>query len=153
MEESGKNDANAAEKTQGQNDSDIVKHQEEGVHTPTLKAADLRKYGCVKNSLCVKGGCQLGWQFHRICAVTFVKYPLLLSFHTSVLCNIPKEGSSEKQGQLEITPVVKAIARHMSIDLSPEGFAARNRRGISIIVYGAPLTGEAITLDLYCKSN
>lgn len=101
----------------------------------------------------MKGGCQLGEQFHRICAVTSVKYPLLLYFYTSVLCNIPKEGSSEKQGQLEITPVVKAIARHMSIDLSPEGFAARNRRGISIIVYGAPLTGEAVTLHLYCKSN
>lgn len=85
--------------------------------------------------------------------VTLVKYHLLLFFYSSVLCNIPKEGSSGKQGQLEITPVVKAIARHMSIDLSPEGFAARNRRGISIIVYGAPLTGEAITLDPCYKSN
>lgn len=50
MDGSGKNDANAEEKTQGQNDSDIVKCQEEGVHPTTLKAADLRKYGCVKNS-------------------------------------------------------------------------------------------------------
>lgn len=55
-----------------------------------------------------------------------------------------KEGSSQKLGQLEMTPVARAIARHMCIDLSPEGLAARNRRGIAIIVYGAPLTGEAI---------
>lgn len=44
----------------------------------------------------------------------------------------------------EITPVARAIARHMCIDLSPEGLAARKYRGIAIIVYGAPLTGEAI---------
>lgn len=50
MDESGKNDANAAEKTQGKNDSDIEKRQEDGAHATTLKAADLRKYGCVKNS-------------------------------------------------------------------------------------------------------
>lgn len=55
-----------------------------------------------------------------------------------------KEGSSQKLGQLEMTPVARAIARHMCIDLSPEGLAARNRRGIAIIVYGAPLAGEAI---------
>lgn len=61
-----------------------------------------------------------------------------------MLCNIPREGGSGKQGQLEITPVARAIARHMSVDLSPEGFAARNRTGIAIIVYGGPLTGEDI---------
>lgn len=48
VDESGKNDPNEEEKTQGQNDSDVVK--EEGVHTTTLKATDLRKYSCVKNS-------------------------------------------------------------------------------------------------------
>lgn len=41
---SGKNDANAE-------DSDIVKRQEEGVHATTLKAADLRKYGCIKKAV------------------------------------------------------------------------------------------------------
>ncbi|KAM8849594.1 hydrocephalus-inducing protein homolog isoform 2-T2 [Spinachia spinachia] len=49
-------------------------------------------------------------------------------------------GNSEELGQLEINPVSRAIARHMCVDLSPEGLAARNRRGIAIIVYGAPLT-------------
>ncbi|XP_043935458.1 hydrocephalus-inducing protein homolog [Protopterus annectens] len=52
-------------------------------------------------------------------------------------------------GELESNPVSKAIARHLGIDLSPEGLAARNRRGISIIVHGAPLSGKtntAITL-------
>ncbi|KAL6479129.1 hypothetical protein MHYP_G00125620 [Metynnis hypsauchen] len=45
-------------------------------------------------------------------------------------------------GDLEMNPVSRAIARYMGIDLSPEGQAARNRRGIAIIVYGAPLSGK-----------
>lgn len=67
-----------------------------------------------------------------------------LSFVHSVVSEMTKEGSSERLGQLEMTPVSRAIARHMCIDLSPEGLAARNRRGIAIIVYGAPLIGEAL---------
>lgn len=61
-----------------------------------------------------------------------------------------EEGSSRKLGQLELTPVARAIARHMCIDVSPEGLAARNRRGIAIIVYGAPLTGKAIKTNQCC---
>ena len=45
-------------------------------------------------------------------------------------------------GELEITPVSAAIARHLGIDLTPEGKAARNRRGLAIIVHGAPMSGE-----------
>lgn len=45
-------------------------------------------------------------------------------------------------GDLEYDPVSRAIARHMGIDLSPEGKAALNRRGIAIIVHGAPLSGK-----------
>ena len=45
-------------------------------------------------------------------------------------------------GDLEITPVSAAIARHLGIDLSPEGRAARNRRGIAIIVHGPPISGK-----------
>ncbi|KAM6946364.1 hydrocephalus-inducing protein homolog [Aplochiton taeniatus] len=48
-------------------------------------------------------------------------------------------------GTLEVNPVSRAIARHMGIDLSPEGQAARNRRGIATIVYGAPLSGKTST--------
>nr|XP_019962004.1 PREDICTED: hydrocephalus-inducing protein homolog [Paralichthys olivaceus] len=48
--------------------------------------------------------------------------------------------SSGREGQLEMTPVSRAIARYMCVDLSPEGLAARNCRGIAIIVYGAPQT-------------
>ena len=44
-------------------------------------------------------------------------------------------------GELEITPVSAAIARHLGIDLTPEGKAARNRRGLAIIIHGAPLSG------------
>lgn len=35
-----------------------------------------------------------------------------------------------------------AIARHLGIDLTPEGKAARNRRGLAIIVHGAPMSGN-----------
>ena len=40
-----------------------------------------------------------------------------------------------------MTPVAAAIARHLNIDLSLEGRAARNRRGIAIIIHGAPMSG------------
>lgn len=50
--------------------------------------------------------------------------------------------SNEKLGQLEETPVSRAIARHMCVDLSPEYLAKRSHKGIVIIVYGARQTGE-----------
>ncbi|KAL2094103.1 hypothetical protein ACEWY4_011415 [Coilia grayii] len=53
--------------------------------------------------------------------------------------------SSNGVGELEANPVSRAIARYMGIDMSPEGQAARNRRGVAIIVYGAPLTGTLST--------
>lgn len=49
-------------------------------------------------------------------------------------------------GELEITPVSAAIARHLGIDLSSEGKAARNRRGLAIILHGAPLSGKIVCL-------
>lgn len=64
-----------------------------------------------------------------------------------------KEEINGKLGQLEMTPVARAIARHMCIDLSPEGLAARNRRGIAIIVYGAPLTGESVKNNQSCTAD
>ncbi|XP_067905917.1 hydrocephalus-inducing protein homolog [Heterodontus francisci] len=48
-------------------------------------------------------------------------------------------------GELEVTPVSMAIGRYLGLDLSPEGCAARNRRGIAFIVYGAPLSGKTNT--------
>lgn len=33
----------------------------------------------------------------------------------------------------------------MGIDLTAEGRAARNRRGIALVVYGAPLSGKTAT--------
>ena len=47
-------------------------------------------------------------------------------------------------GELEITPVSAAIARHLCIDLTPEGKAARNRRGLAVIIHGAPLSGKYV---------
>jgi len=59
---------------------------------------------------------------------------------------------------MDVSPLSAAIARHMGINLSPEGVAARNRRGIAIIVHGAPLSGIALALIiliilLYSLSN
>ncbi|XP_067158936.1 hydrocephalus-inducing protein homolog [Apteryx mantelli] len=51
-------------------------------------------------------------------------------------------GSNEDVGELDNSPVTRAIARHLGIDTSPEGRAARNRRGIVVIIHGAPLTGK-----------
>lgn len=51
---------------------------------------------------------------------------------------------SEGVGELadERNPVLDSIARYLSIDLSAEGRAARNRRGIALVVHGAPLSGK-----------
>ena len=57
--------------------------------------------------------------------------------------------SSVGVGDLEITPVSAAIARHLGIDLTPEGKAARNRRGIAVIVHGTPQSGN--NNDEECK--
>ncbi|NXW03107.1 HYDIN protein, partial [Fregetta grallaria] len=60
--------------------------------------------------------------------------------------------SKEAAGELDDSPVYRAIARHLGIDVSAEGRAARNRRGIVVIVHGAPLTGKtsaAVALSKY----
>ncbi|XP_074738457.1 hydrocephalus-inducing protein homolog [Strix uralensis] len=55
-------------------------------------------------------------------------------------------GSSKAAaGELADSPVYRAIARHLGIDISAEGRAARNRRGIVVIIHGAPLTGKTAT--------
>ncbi|XP_070194710.1 hydrocephalus-inducing protein homolog isoform X4 [Littorina saxatilis] len=54
-------------------------------------------------------------------------------------------------GELEITPVSAAIARHLGIDLSQEGKAARNRRGIAIILHGAPMSGKTTTAVMLAR--
>lgn len=57
-------------------------------------------------------------------------------------------------GELEITPVSAAIARCLGIDLTSEGKAAKNRRGIAIVVHGAPKSGKrAILLKSYACQN
>ncbi|XP_063716545.1 hydrocephalus-inducing protein homolog isoform X4 [Symsagittifera roscoffensis] len=54
-------------------------------------------------------------------------------------------------GELEITPVSAAIARYLDIDLSPEGKKARNRRGVAIIIHGAPQAGKTTTAEAMAK--
>ena len=55
--------------------------------------------------------------------------------------DLPKK-DVDAVGELEVTPVSKAIARHLGIDLSVEGKAARNRRGIVVVVHGPPRSGS-----------
>uniref|UniRef100_A0A8C3CDK8 HYDIN protein n=1 Tax=Cairina moschata TaxID=8855 RepID=A0A8C3CDK8_CAIMO len=50
--------------------------------------------------------------------------------------------SKDAAGELDDSPVCRAIARHLGLDISAEGRAAQNRRGIVIIIHGAPLTGK-----------
>ncbi|NXX62461.1 HYDIN protein, partial [Scopus umbretta] len=60
--------------------------------------------------------------------------------------------SKEAAGELDNSPVYRAIARHLGIDISAEGHTAQKRRGIVVIVHGAPLTGKtlaAVTLSKY----
>ncbi|MGH0142284.1 UNVERIFIED_CONTAM: hypothetical protein FKN15_002866 [Acipenser sinensis] len=64
---------------------------------------------------------------------------------------VTESSSSIGVGDLDTTPVSKIIAKHMGIDLSPEGLAARNRRGIAIIVHGAPLSGKTSTAVTLAK--
>lgn len=53
--------------------------------------------------------------------------------------------SKEASGELDDSPVLRAIARHLGIDISPESREAQNRQGIAIIIHGAPLTGACAT--------
>ena len=46
-------------------------------------------------------------------------------------------------GDVEKNPVFDSIARYLGIDLSTEGRAARNRRGVAIVVNGPPLSGKS----------
>jgi len=75
---------------------------------------------------------------------TVVKNHHYWSSHSNLFVHIIEKESEETDGsvgELEVTPVSAAIARHLNIDLSQEGRAARNRRGIAIIVHGAPMSG------------
>ncbi|KAM5208569.1 hydrocephalus-inducing protein homolog isoform 3-T4 [Hipposideros larvatus] len=53
--------------------------------------------------------------------------------------------STEETGEIENSPVSKAIARHLGIDISAEGHMAKNRKGIAIIIHGTPLSGKSAT--------
>jgi hydrocephalus-inducing protein len=46
-------------------------------------------------------------------------------------------------GDVDKNPVFDSIARYLGIDLSSEGKAARNRRGVAMIIHGPPLSGKS----------
>ena len=61
--------------------------------------------------------------------------------------------TEEGVGELEITPAQAAIARYLGIDLSKEGIAARYRKGLNLILCGAPFSGksfQAQVITLIC---
>ena len=53
-----------------------------------------------------------------------------------------KVASSYVGEVLDKNPVFESIARYLGIDLTSEGQAARNRRGVAMIVHGPPLSGK-----------
>lgn len=55
----------------------------------------------------------------------------------------PDEQNQPLVGDVEKNPVFDSIARYLGIDLSTEGRAARNRRGVAMIVHGPPLSGKS----------
>uniref|UniRef100_A0A8C5EU15 Hydrocephalus-inducing protein-like n=1 Tax=Gouania willdenowi TaxID=441366 RepID=A0A8C5EU15_GOUWI len=62
-------------------------------------------------------------------------FPKMLFLLQSVL-KLTGQTNGERWGESELNPVWRATAIHMGLDLSPEGLAARNSKGIAIIVYG-----------------
>ena len=48
-----------------------------------------------------------------------------------------------KEPKSEDDPVQMAIARHLGVDLTPHGRAARKRLGLSVIVTGPPMSGKS----------
>lgn len=81
-----------------------------------------------------------------------------IEFHTTgenlnkvLLPLLVADSSSLGVGELEITPVSAAIARYLGIDLTAEGRAARNRRGIALVLHGAPLSGKTATAVTLAK--
>nr|XP_054593766.1 hydrocephalus-inducing protein homolog [Nothobranchius furzeri] len=67
----------------------------------------------------------------------------------TIISELNREANRGRLGELEMTPVSRALARHMGFDLSPEGLMACSRSGIAIIVYGAPLTdSSSVAADL-----
>lgn len=49
--------------------------------------------------------------------------------------------SSEEVGEVENNPVSKVISRYLGIDISAEGNATNNQKGIAVIIHGTPLSG------------
>uniref|UniRef100_A0A8C4S4T7 HYDIN axonemal central pair apparatus protein n=1 Tax=Erpetoichthys calabaricus TaxID=27687 RepID=A0A8C4S4T7_ERPCA len=64
---------------------------------------------------------------------------------TFFMVQMSELSSSSRVGEIDAAPVAKAIARHLGMDVSPEANAAKNRRGITIIVHGAPVSGKTNT--------
>jgi hydrocephalus-inducing protein len=54
-----------------------------------------------------------------------------------------KSNHSNQTVELDKNPVFDSIARYLGIDLTFEGRAARNRRGVAVIVHGPPLCGKS----------
>ena len=66
---------------------------------------------------------------------------LLLSIRELFFLESTDASSTVTVGDLEVTPVSATIARHLGIDLSPEGKMARSRFGIAVVIHGSPNSG------------
>ncbi|XP_053771126.1 hydrocephalus-inducing protein homolog isoform X8 [Desmodus rotundus] len=59
--------------------------------------------------------------------------------------------SSEEVGEVENNPVSKVISRYLGIDISAEGNATNNQKGIAVIIHGTPLSGKSATAASVAK--
>lgn len=147
---SGKEDA---EKEYTQEEEKQSKHI--NAHPPDSKQEELHTMKltelCEYNHLRSRSHHTYGSSFNFKCIVPTERLScgFLTCFVHSVISEMTREGSNEKLGQLEVTPVSRAIARHMCVDLSPECLPTRSHKGIAIIVYGAPQTGENSSLSIW----
>ncbi len=69
--------------------------------------------------------------------------PQQVAVINKVTTNAKEMLNGNSVGDLEKNPVFDSIARYLGIDLTSEGRAARNRRGVAIIVHGPPLCGKS----------
>ncbi|XP_030060864.1 hydrocephalus-inducing protein homolog [Microcaecilia unicolor] len=83
------------------------------------------------------------------------KEAVTVLMHGSYIIQRSDEINVKEAGELDNNPVSRAIARYLGIDITPEGRAAMNRKGIAIVVHGSPLSGKtnlAVALAKYYGS-
>jgi len=72
-------------------------------------------------------------------------------YNTKPLTSLLYDSLTVAGTDIELSPISAALARHIGINVTREGLAARNKRGIAIIVHGSPLSGQYFVIILSNK--